>query len=129
MTSGRRNDTKTCQSCGRVMSWRKSWARTWDEVRYCSDACRRHRVSDVDRALERAILELLRARPRSATMCPSEAVLLVAGDDQRAEQLTEPSRRAVRRLAADGRVEVLQAGRVVDPSTARGAIRVRLVDA
>jgi hypothetical protein len=33
--------TKPCQSCGRPMSWRKRWAKTWDEVRYCSDACRR----------------------------------------------------------------------------------------
>ncbi|MCK6393919.1 DUF2256 domain-containing protein [Zoogloea sp.] len=23
------------------MSWRRKWARCWDEVRYCSDACRR----------------------------------------------------------------------------------------
>ncbi|MEY8879049.1 MAG: DUF2256 domain-containing protein [Leptothrix sp. (in: b-proteobacteria)] len=29
-----------CQACGRAMSWRKSWERCWDEVKYCSDACR-----------------------------------------------------------------------------------------
>jgi Uncharacterized protein conserved in bacteria len=23
------------------MSWRKSWAKNWDQVKYCSDACRR----------------------------------------------------------------------------------------
>jgi hypothetical protein len=28
-------------TCGRPMSWRKRWARTWDEVKHCSDACRR----------------------------------------------------------------------------------------
>lgn len=33
--------TKDCQCCGRPMTWRKRWARTWDEVRYCSEACRR----------------------------------------------------------------------------------------
>jgi hypothetical protein len=33
--------TKPCQSCGRPMSWRKRWASTWDQVRYCSEACRR----------------------------------------------------------------------------------------
>lgn len=32
---------KTCQACGRPMVWRKAWARSWDEVKYCSDACRR----------------------------------------------------------------------------------------
>ncbi|MEI8169779.1 MAG: DUF2256 domain-containing protein [Rhodoferax sp.] len=31
--------SKTCQTCGRAMTWRKSWAKNWDEVKYCSDAC------------------------------------------------------------------------------------------
>ena len=32
--------TKDCAACGRPFAWRKKWARVWDEVRYCSDACR-----------------------------------------------------------------------------------------
>jgi len=32
---------KTCAQCGRPFAWRKKWERVWDEVRYCSDACRR----------------------------------------------------------------------------------------
>ena len=32
---------KPCAACGRPMTWRRRWARTWDEVKYCSDACRR----------------------------------------------------------------------------------------
>lgn len=35
---------KTCAVCGRPFTWRKKWARHWDEVRYCSDACRRQRA-------------------------------------------------------------------------------------
>jgi hypothetical protein len=31
---------KPCQRCGRPMSWRKAWARSWDEVKYCSERCR-----------------------------------------------------------------------------------------
>ncbi len=31
---------KTCAVCGRPFTWRKSWAKVWDEVRYCSDKCR-----------------------------------------------------------------------------------------
>jgi hypothetical protein len=31
--------TKTCVQCGRPMTWRKSWARNWDNVLYCSDHC------------------------------------------------------------------------------------------
>jgi hypothetical protein len=35
--------TKTCAACGRPFSWRKKWERVWDDVRYCSDRCRRER--------------------------------------------------------------------------------------
>jgi hypothetical protein len=33
--------SKTCATCARPFSWRKTWARDWDNVRYCSDACRK----------------------------------------------------------------------------------------
>ena len=32
--------TKLCTTCGRPFTWRKKWARDWEQVRYCSDACR-----------------------------------------------------------------------------------------
>lgn len=31
---------KTCAHCGRPFMWRKKWARDWESVRFCSDACR-----------------------------------------------------------------------------------------
>jgi hypothetical protein len=77
----------------------------------------------VDEALERSVLELLHGRASSATICPSEAARAVGGDDWRS--LMEPARAAARRLVARGAVEITQGGRVVDPSTARGPIRVR----
>ncbi|MGQ5702683.1 DUF2256 domain-containing protein [Sandaracinobacteroides sp. A072] len=36
--------SKTCAHCGRPFSWRRKWSRVWDEVRYCSDACRSGRM-------------------------------------------------------------------------------------
>lgn len=120
---GRAGDTKTCASCGRVMTWRKSWERNWDEVKYCSDACRKNKVSDTDRDLEASILDLLDQRKVGATICPSEAARTVGGDDWR--ELMEPARRAARRLVDTGEVEITQQGRVVDPSTAKGPIRIR----
>ncbi len=116
---------KTCAACGRRIEWRRKWALSWKDVRWCSDACRRRKVSEVDRALERAVLGLLARRARGASICPSEAARAVAGESWR--PLVEPARRAARRLVADGRVEITQRGRVVDPSTARGPVRVRLV--
>ena len=62
-----------------------------------------------------------------ATICPSEAARAVAGDaDEDAwRALMEPARRAARRLVAAGEVEITQGGKVVDPSTAKGPIRIR----
>ena len=116
-------EPKTCASCGRTIEWRKKWARSWDEVQNCSDACRRHKVTDTDRALESSIRSLLDSRRAGATICPSEAAREVGGEDWR--DLLEPARRAARRLVAAGEVEVTQGGKVVDPSTAKGPIRVR----
>ncbi|MEL6445202.1 MAG: DUF2256 domain-containing protein [Bacteroidota bacterium] len=35
--------SKTCAVCGRPFDWRKKWADVWDEVKYCSERCRRNR--------------------------------------------------------------------------------------
>jgi hypothetical protein len=32
---------KPCVVCKKPMTWRKSWAKNWDEVRYCSERCRK----------------------------------------------------------------------------------------
>jgi hypothetical protein len=37
--------SKPCVGCGLAMSWRRRWAKNWDEVKYCSDACRRQKAS------------------------------------------------------------------------------------
>lgn len=116
-------EPKTCASCGRTMTWRAAWAANWEEVRYCSDRCRRRRVRPADKALEATILTLLDARARGATICPSEAARSVDPDGWKA--LMEPARAAARRLVASGEVEITQGGRVVDPSSCKGPIRVR----
>ncbi|TFW70517.1 DUF2256 domain-containing protein [Methylotenera oryzisoli] len=32
--------SKICVQCGRTMTWRKSWSKNWDSVKYCSTACK-----------------------------------------------------------------------------------------
>ena len=120
--------TKICQSCGRTFEWRKKWERDWDVVKFCSDACRGHRPGDADAALEAAILALLDERGRDKTICPSEAAKLVGGKDARLdwEGLMEPARAAARRLVAAGKIVITQGGRVVDGSTAKGPISLKL---
>jgi hypothetical protein len=33
-------EPKICARCARPFEWRKKWAKNWDEVKYCSQACR-----------------------------------------------------------------------------------------
>jgi hypothetical protein len=114
---------KACVTCGRTLTWRKKWERDWDEVRYCSDRCRRSRPDATAAALEASIRTLLDARARDATICPSEAARAVGGEQWR--DLMEPARQAARRLVAAGEVDITQGGQVVDGSTAKGPIRIR----
>ena len=125
---------KTCKTCGRAFQWRKKWARDWDIVKHCSDACRNHKASASDAALESAVLTLLAERGDGKTICPSEAAKLVAGEDRAKdkpsrrdwEALMEPARAAARRLVAQNRIVITQHNQVVDSSTAKGPIRLRL---
>ena len=119
---------KICKTCGRAFSWRKKWERDWDVIKYCSDACRGHTPGERDSELEVAILALLAERGRDKTICPSEAAKLVGGKEARRdwESLMEPARAAARRLVAQGRIDITQGGRRVDPSSAKGPIRLRL---
>ena len=118
---------KWCAACGRRIAWRKKWERDWDAVRLCSDACRRARLDATDAALERAIASLCAARGRGRSICPSEAARAVAGEDEAAWRALLPRARwAANRLCAGGVVEMTQGGRVVDWSTARGPVRLRV---
>jgi len=39
---------KICATCGRPFAWRHKWAENWDDVRYCSERCRRNRPKGGD---------------------------------------------------------------------------------
>ncbi|MEM8488391.1 MAG: DUF2256 and DUF3253 domain-containing protein [Bacteroidota bacterium] len=118
---------KYCTVCGRKMTWRKKWAKNWDTIKYCSKACRRQKLQPIDHALEATILRLLGQRANNGSICPSEAVRVLEAsgliDNWRAYM--EPARQAARRLVVKKQLEIIQKGRVVDPSTARGPIRLR----
>jgi hypothetical protein len=32
--------SKICIVCKKEMTWRKSWAKNWEQVKYCSQSCR-----------------------------------------------------------------------------------------
>ncbi|MDH6235611.1 DUF2256 and DUF3253 domain-containing protein [Cryobacterium sp. CG_9.6] len=114
---------RTCVSCGRRITWRAAWARDWANVKYCSDACRRHGVNDTDRELESTIARLLVTTPAHSSIDAADVARMVGGEAW--QELMEPVRRAARRMVAAGQLQIVQGGTVVDPSTAKGPIRLR----
>ncbi|MDX2229325.1 MAG: DUF2256 domain-containing protein [Leptolyngbyaceae cyanobacterium bins.349] len=40
--------TKICPVCDRPFTWRKKWEDCWDDVKYCSDRCRKRRSQGKD---------------------------------------------------------------------------------
>ena len=114
---------KICRVCGRRIEWRRRWADRWAEIAVCSARCRGTRLDDTDAALEAAILRLAAARGRKKTFCPSEAARVV--DPEGWSALMARTRMAARRLVARGEIVITQGGQIVEPSTARGPIRLR----
>jgi len=35
--------SKICEVCGLPFNWRKKWQKNWDDVKYCSEKCRRNK--------------------------------------------------------------------------------------
>jgi hypothetical protein len=33
--------SKICIKCNRSFSWRKKWERSWEEVKFCSEGCKK----------------------------------------------------------------------------------------
>lgn len=118
-----RHDDKTCVTCGRRIAWRKKWERSWDQVRYCGDGCRRRGVRPDDERLEAAMRSLLAGPEGKRGIDPEQVGAMLAGESgKELTECKERSRNAARRLVAKGLARLQQAGRDVDPSTARGPL-------
>ena len=35
---------KICVVCDRPFTWRKKWKKNWENVKYCSERCKRNKV-------------------------------------------------------------------------------------
>ncbi len=112
--------SKPCESCGRDFEYRKKWAKNWNEIKYCSDECRKNK-NKFD--YSKPIIDLLNTRSSGATICPSE---VLPQDLKSDATYMEHVRRSARLLAADNQIEITQSGRAVDPTSFRGPIRLRL---
>ena len=113
-------NTKICTSCGRTIEYRKKWEKSWSDVKYCSDECRRNK-NKFD--FRESILNLLKLRAATSTICPSE---VLHPEEKKNAILMEHVRRSARLLAGDGLIEITQSGKAVDPTNFKGPIRLRL---
>lgn len=94
----------------------------WEQLRYCSAACRRQAGATIHRLVERCIVALLAERRPQASICPSDAARQVFGEQFRAHM--EDVRNAARRMAGRDEVVVTQRGARIDPATMRGPVRI-----
>ena len=76
-------------------------------------------------AVAAAIRRLAGERGAARSVCPSEVARASPPEEWR--PLMGAVRRAAARLARGGEIEVLRAGRPVDPDSPRGAIWLRIV--
>ena len=110
--------SENCAVCGRRMP-----ENSRDENKlYCSRRCQGQK-SLLKNGDEEKILALLRERPGSATICPSE---ILPEEMKSNKPRMEEVRMAARRLVHKGMIMITQKGRPVDPSDFRGPIRLRL---
>ena len=116
---------KSCAVCGRKIEWRKKWEKDWASVRYCSERCRGRRssVKKEGALFEAAILTLLSGRANGYSVREEDALPTGREAD---EEGREKVREAARRLAGEGKIEILQGGRRVSPFAFSGAIELRL---
>lgn len=104
------------------MTYRKSWKKNLDAIKYCSDRCRKNKKED---PFEFEILKLLDSRGLNKTICPSE---ILPVKDKSNKDMMELVRKSARKLVAKGEIFILQKGQIVDPSTAKGPIRLKRIN-
>ncbi|WP_340202901.1 DUF2256 domain-containing protein [Ascidiimonas sp. W6] len=35
---------KICITCGLPFTWRKKWEKNWENIKYCSEKCRKNKI-------------------------------------------------------------------------------------
>lgn len=114
--------SKPCKYCGREFEWRKKWENRWDEVKFCSSGCSKQNMKHGEH-LEKSILELLKTRGPSKSICPSE----ILDPDLKSNKMSmEEVRCAARRLVNKNMIKITQNNKIVDPSLFKGPIRLKL---
>ena len=51
--------SKICIICKRPFNWRKKWSKVWNEVKYCSNACKKKKLIQVRQKVTNFMVENL----------------------------------------------------------------------
>lgn len=116
-------ESKNCVKCGRLIEYRKKWANCWAEVKYCSEKCKKIKITTDDVSYEQKILEILKQRLPASSICPSE---VLPAEEKKDKSKMEQVRQAARRLVHQNKIIITQKNQVVDPSDFKGPIRLKL---
>ncbi len=113
-------ESKICQSCGRKIEYRKKWEKVWDQIKYCSNECKKNK-NKFD--YSKPILDLLNTRGSNKSICPSE---VLTNEQKQDKVMMEHVRRSARNLVHEEIIEITQNNKPVDPLHFKGPIRLRL---
>lgn len=119
-----RSPCRACRACGRPI---ERLGRGAEPPAWCSRACRARRIRPVDRALERLILDAVHTAPANRPLTSSTAVDHVRESGLALDDSLTPvehARRAARRLANRGRIQLRRSGRPIDAPTAGGTFEL-----
>lgn len=94
-------ETKYCSACGRMIGARRSHKKD-QEVKYCSDACRKNRLRPTDKKIDRTILAMLEGREDSGLDRDAVQGRFKKGDRRIVITMNEIERVAFDRTSHDG---------------------------
>lgn len=115
------NPRKICQNCGREFEFRSKWKECWDDIRYCSEKCRKsYKESRINFWKQ----EILRHSSLHRAVCASEIAIKSIPSEWKMH--LEFVRQAARLLAHEDKILILQGKKIVNPSKFRGEISLKL---
>jgi hypothetical protein len=112
---------KICQNCYLPFSWRKKLENVWEQVKFCSEKCRKQKSLKRKVAIENEILSL--AAERGATSFCASEVLRRLYENWRPQMAI--TRQVARKLMLEGKILVTQSGKPVKDLKFRGPIRLK----
>ena len=109
--------TKHCLSCGRPFSEQKRWEENWDNIKYCSQKCRRNKWDKKFENLEKFILN-------------NSNLNIVEVEENYFNKKNRDSheivKSACRRLHLSGKITILQKGKPILSTNFRGKYEIKV---